>query len=74
MEETIDPTVKLTKFLKEDKLAEAFNMALSADNVDLVAWLCNQVVLSRREMLGWNTWKFGCYGVTTFGFARIGFA
>jgi len=43
VEETIDPTVKLTKFLKEDKLEEAFHMALSADDVDLVAWLCNQI-------------------------------
>jgi len=44
VEETIDPTVKLTKFLREDKLEEAFHMALSADDVDLVAWLCNQVI------------------------------
>jgi enhancer of mRNA-decapping protein 4 len=43
VEEKLDPTVKLTKFLKEDKLEEAFHMALSADNVDLVTWLCNQV-------------------------------
>jgi hypothetical protein len=55
VEETIDPTVKLTKFLKEDKLEEAFHMALSAGDVDVVAWLCNQVKFSCREMLGWNT-------------------
>lgn len=55
MEETIDPTVKLTKFLKEDKLEEAFHMALSAGDVDVVAWLCNQVKFSCREMLDWNT-------------------
>lgn len=54
MEETIDPTVKLTKFLKEDKLEEAFHMALSADDVDLVAWLCNQVTPSLGATLHWN--------------------
>ena len=51
MEATIDPTVKLTKFLKEDKLEEAFHMALSAGDVDVVAWLCNQVELSYQEMV-----------------------
>lgn len=54
MEETIDPTVKLTKFLKEDKLEEAFHMALSADDVDLVAWLCNQVIPSFLETFSWG--------------------
>jgi enhancer of mRNA-decapping protein 4 len=43
VEETIDPTVKLTKFLKEDKLEEAFHIALSVGDVDVVAWLCNQI-------------------------------
>lgn len=54
MEETIDPTVKLTKFLKEDKLEEAFHMALSVGDVDVVAWLCNQVELSHFPMLSRN--------------------
>lgn len=71
MEETIDPTVKLTKFLKEDKLEEAFHMALSAGDVDVVSWLCNQVTL----FLG-NTWleyccEFGYYEVTAFEFDQI---
>lgn len=75
MEETIDPTVKLTKFLKEDKLEDAFHMALSADDVDLVAWLCNQVIPSFRETRSWgHFWELGCVDLTAFKYSVISVA
>lgn len=46
MEETIDPTVKLTKLVRENNYEDAFNMALSLGDVAIVSWLCDQVGLS----------------------------
>lgn len=43
MEETKDPTVQLTKLVRENNYEEAFNMALSLGDVAVVSWLCNQV-------------------------------
>lgn len=43
MEETIDPTVKLTKLVRENNYEDAFNMALSLGDVAIVSWLCDQV-------------------------------
>lgn len=46
MEETIDPTVKLSKLVRENNYEDAFNMALSLGDVAIVSWLCDQVGLS----------------------------
>lgn len=66
VDKAIDPTVKLGKLVKEDKLEEAFHMALSADDVDVVAWLCNQVraVESLQAGRGGQCWCCGGGGGT----------
>jgi enhancer of mRNA-decapping protein 4 len=43
LEETLDPTIELIRLLKEGKLEEAFNKALSLSDVAVVSWLCMQL-------------------------------
>lgn len=43
LEESLDPTIELTRLVKERKLEEAFNKALSLSDVAVVSWLCMQV-------------------------------
>lgn len=43
LEESLDPTIELSRLLKEGKLEEAFNKALSLSDVAVVSWLCMQV-------------------------------
>jgi hypothetical protein len=43
LEESLDPTIELTRLVSEGKLEEAFNKALSLSNVAIVSWLCMQV-------------------------------
>ena len=43
LEESLDPTIELTRLVKEHKLEEAFNKALSLSDVAVVSWLCMQV-------------------------------
>ncbi|KAL2636093.1 hypothetical protein R1flu_007572 [Riccia fluitans] len=45
LEESLDPTIELTRLVNERKLEEAFNKALSLSDVAIVSWLCNQVDL-----------------------------
>jgi hypothetical protein len=46
LEESLDPTIELSRLLKEGKLEEAFNKALSLSDVAVVSWLCMQVHIS----------------------------
>ncbi len=43
LEESLDPTIELTRLVSEGKLEEAFNKALSLSDVAIVSWLCMQV-------------------------------
>ncbi|XP_024397428.1 enhancer of mRNA-decapping protein 4 isoform X1 [Physcomitrium patens] len=43
LEESLDPTIELSRLLKENKLEEAFNKALSLSDVAVVSWLCMQL-------------------------------
>jgi len=43
LEESLDPTIELTRLVKEHKLEEAFNKALSLSDVAVVSWLCMQM-------------------------------
>jgi len=43
LEESLDPTIELSRLLKEGKLEEAFNKALSLSDVAVVSWLCMQM-------------------------------
>ncbi|KAG0566280.1 hypothetical protein KC19_7G051900 [Ceratodon purpureus] len=43
LEESLDPTIELSRLLKEGKLEEAFNKALSLSDVAVVSWLCMQL-------------------------------
>ncbi|KAH9555736.1 hypothetical protein CY35_08G131600 [Sphagnum magellanicum] len=43
LEESLDPTIELTRLVSEGKLEEAFNKALSLSNVAIVSWLCMQL-------------------------------
>lgn len=43
LEESLDPTIELTRLVKERKLEDAFNKALSLSDVAVVSWLCMQV-------------------------------
>jgi enhancer of mRNA-decapping protein 4 len=45
LEESLDPTIELTRLVSEHKLEEAFNKALSLSNVAIVSWLCMQVYI-----------------------------
>jgi len=46
LEESLHPTIELSRLLKEGKLEEAFNKALSLSDVAVVSWLCMQVHIS----------------------------
>lgn len=43
LEESLDPTIELSRLLKEGKLEDAFNKALSLSDVAVVSWLCMQI-------------------------------
>jgi enhancer of mRNA-decapping protein 4 len=43
LEESLDPTIELTRLVSEGKLEEAFNKALSLSDVAIVSWLCMQL-------------------------------
>ncbi|CAM6081699.1 unnamed protein product [Calypogeia fissa] len=43
LEESLDPTIELSRLVSERKLEEAFNKALSLSDVAIVSWLCTQV-------------------------------
>ena len=67
LEQSLDPTIELRKFLQVNDFEGAFNYALSLSDVDVVAWLCTQVppsgvakglsqgvLLSLTQQLGYN--------------------
>ncbi|GBG60627.1 hypothetical protein CBR_g8647 [Chara braunii] len=43
VEESLDPTIELSRLVAERKYEDAFNKALSQSNVAVVSWLCSQI-------------------------------
>ncbi|KAH9304800.1 hypothetical protein KI387_009204, partial [Taxus chinensis] len=43
LEESLDPTKELSRLVSECKFEEAFNKALTMNDVSIVSWLCSQV-------------------------------
>lgn len=60
------------KFFKEDKFEDVFYMVLFVDDVDLVVWFCNQVILLFWEMCSWGYfWELGCVDFIVFKYFVI---
>jgi len=43
LEESLDPTIELNRLIRGGMMEEAFNKALTAGDLQIVFWLCNQV-------------------------------
>lgn len=43
VEESLDPTIELSRLIRGGLMEEAFNKALIAGDLQLVIWLCHQV-------------------------------
>lgn len=44
VEQSLDPTIELHRLMKEGKFDEAFNKAFASMDLQLVSWLCLQVI------------------------------
>uniref|UniRef100_A0A453RDX3 Uncharacterized protein n=1 Tax=Aegilops tauschii subsp. strangulata TaxID=200361 RepID=A0A453RDX3_AEGTS len=50
----LDPMKELTRLLSEQKIDEAFTMALQRSDVSMVSWLCSQVLATLQFFkCGW---------------------
>lgn len=58
LEESLDPTIELSRLVAERKFEEAFTKALSLSDVAVVSWLCNQVGEEKVALLFGGSFGF----------------